>query len=351
MLKFKTYSTIFDEDIKKDWLYLQDGLDMTAFQHYDWYCMLEKEFKSNFFIKISGRICYLEILDDDVPIAIAPLHIQKKSIAFKNFGYKKGVYFLGMKGYSDYLNFIYRELNSQQISFLIKSIFSVSGLKKIRLAGVPESSALSLALNSGGIDEQVSCVFEEPCVSLKVKETSDDFFKGMKKQFRQNYRTQKHHYEKDGIELTYKLYKGTFNDVETLNRIKEIHEDRFEQKNKDNLSMKIYRIKNKFVGSFDEISYAMKNNQESWVLLGFINGKLVSYIYGLQDKQALRIMQLGFDRKYAKYSPGIMILIDCILDNFNEYSQKVVDFTRGDESYKFRMGGVEHLIKSYEIIR
>ena len=347
MFEIKVFDTIYDENLKKDWSSLQNGEDMTAFQHYEWYCMLEEEFNSNKMKKMFGKIQYYEVFENGNPVIIAPMHIQRHTLKIGPFGYEKGIYFLGMRGYSDYLNFIYTEINDEQIDYLLKCLLDISVNKALLLSELRDNSKISRVLSTGCIHANVERLNWETCVNLEMPDSSEAFFKGMSKQFRQNYRTQKHRCDNDGIAIEYVFHQGCFSEESVISEILRIHEDRFDNKNKKNKAVKLSTLLSKIRGSFDEITYSLKNDSDSWLLLGYINNKLVSYIYGLSDDYAVRIMQLGFLKNYSKYSPGITILIDYLLQNYEKYQGKSIDFTRGDEAYKFRMGGTEHRISSF----
>lgn len=349
MYTVERYNTIFDEKLKSHWEVLEKGEDMTAFQSYAWNCILEKEFKSNFFKKVAGELCYFELLDEGQPKLIAGFHIQKRTIKIGGFGYEKGIYFLGMRGYSDYLNFIYKDINANMLNVLLQAIFEYTKIAKIYLSQLPEASKTNMLLQSGEVNFTLESDNEEVCVKLSIPETPELFVSGMKKQFKQNYRTQKHRYEREHICLDYTLYQGCVQDREILACVKKLHKQRFKEKNKGNARIFFSSLIQRLKGHFDEIGHALKEVEHTWLLVGKINNKVVSYIYGMSEENVLRIMQLGFDKKYAQYSPGIMILIEAILNDFDSYRGKIIDFTRGEEAYKYRMGGVSHSIKAYTL--
>ena len=132
-MNYRVFRTIHDPALEKAWEYLQAGLEMTAFQQLAWNQMIEEEFQSNRLKKLAGQIRYFVLYRDDEPTVIAPLHIQKRSIAIGRYGYKRGIYFIGMKGYSDYLNFIYREFDQPAWEELHEIIVQETGFGCIML--------------------------------------------------------------------------------------------------------------------------------------------------------------------------------------------------------------------------
>lgn len=79
-------------------------------------------------------------------------------------------------------------------------------------------------------------------------------------------------------------------------------------------------------------------------------GKLRAFFnYGYDpDDKAIRIMAAGTDLDFARYSPGMLLMHQFILKSIQEGKLQVIDFTRGDEKYKFALGGelcLNHSIK------
>ena len=104
-------------NIMMEWHFLERGEEMTYFQTYEWYEML---------IKFTPRCkaidsVYALVRDvNGVPMMIAPLWIVKYDYRYVN---KCGVYFIGRKDCTDYLNFIYKEFIPGVCDFLLKSLY------------------------------------------------------------------------------------------------------------------------------------------------------------------------------------------------------------------------------------
>lgn len=99
--------------LKADWKNLEKGKDMSFFQTYDWYESIN-EVKPT-----KGEVVFIEILDPEKAILIAPLWILRHSYLFVN---KRGCYFWGKEGYSDYLNFIYSDFDGNALDTLFSFI-------------------------------------------------------------------------------------------------------------------------------------------------------------------------------------------------------------------------------------
>ena len=80
-----------------------------------------------------------------------------------------------------------------------------------------------------------------------------------------------------------------------------------------------------------------------------LNNETVGYLYGLRDDKAIRIMQNCFKVQYAFYSPLFRGAYDFILNQIKNPQNGInqVDFTRGDEPYKIKLGGGQMPLHHY----
>lgn len=349
MYETRCYRSIKDDDLKEHWLYLQCGSDMTAFQAYDWYEMLEEEYQCNTLKKMASQIMYIEVSSNEVPILIAPLHIQKHTMGIGGFGYKKCVYFLGMKGYTDYLNLIYRHINRAAVDCLFRTIKEHTGQSRCAFVQIPKDTKFAAILHEyerEGIAKQFN---QENCVKVCFPETADEYEAIVSKNLKSSLKRQKNKYKREGIDLACELIEGICNDKSVSKRIAEIHNMRFEEKNRDNAAVRLSAAVARLRIVFDEIQYSMHHNKDTWLLLGKNRDEIIVYFYGLKDRNAIRIMQLGFAPEYAKYMPGNMTMMKFIRDNFERLSGFTMDFTRGEERYKYELGGIQHKIVDYVV--
>ncbi len=97
------------------------------------------------------------------------------------------------------------------------------------------------------------------------------------------------------------------------------------------------------------ISESMKVMDNSCLVICYLNNDIAGYLYGLIDRDTIRIMQNCVKEDYKFYSPMFRGAYDFILMQYDNDDIKIVDFTRGNEQYKYNLGGVEIQLKSYEI--
>lgn len=91
---------------------------------------------------------------------------------------------------------------------------------------------------------------------------------------------------------------------------------------------------------FESISFSAAEN--NWLQLSFltINGKYCAAYFNFCYENELLVYNSGLSAgRYAVHSPGIVLLAYMIQDAI-EKGLGLIDFLRGDETYKFRMGGI-----------
>lgn len=349
MLSCEIFQSLYNNKLREAWLFLQKGADMTAFQQYDWYVTQEASFRSNITRKLFGEVKYFLFLCDGTPVMIAPMCIQKRTIQIGPFGYRKGVYFLGMKGYSDYLNFIYREINRQQLLFALTKIAEDAKQTNFLLTQIPENADSLRVLRELMAAINMEIAGSENCVKLEIPEVQETFFLKFSKNLLSNLKKQRNKYRNNGFSLDVELYEGIIEDQDIREQIQKIHKERFDVKNRGSRQIKLSKIINSIKRPMDEIAHAMVHNQSNWLLVGRREGKIVAYLYGLKDAKAIRIMQLGFLEEHAKYMPGIITFLKFLTTNYEQFVGSTIDFTRGEERYKYEIGGQAHAIVDVHI--
>ena len=71
----------------------------------------------------------------------------------------------------------------------------------------------------------------------------------------------------------------------------------------------------------------------------------------MRDSDAVRIMHNCVKEEYSFYSPMFKRAYDFICEEINNkrYNVTQIDFTRGDENYKFQLGGEALFLNHYAI--
>lgn len=323
------------DEIREEWIELQTGNEMTLFQSYQWYHMLQeyyvptdtKEFES----------LYAVVKSDNKPCMIAPLWVAKKTFRILN---QKGVYLLGRCSFSDYLNLIYKHFDECAFDYLLNDLSQKYGVKYCTFENFRDSTSVyryiigkfKLYRNS-----------EYPCVGLCLPSSIEEYNKLLSKNSRQNLRTANNRLKKDD-----KILIFNFDDHQIdRNRCLEVRESKLIAKYNDfPLMLKYkYRFLNRLKYHFPSVNPISYYTEGKVMTACDDKGNLKAFFnYGYDPGgKSIRVMAAGTDLDYAYYSPGMLLMYNFILKTIQEGKIKEIDFTRGDEKYKFSLGGQQRL--------
>lgn len=327
-------------DLQKDWEMLQRGKDMTYFQQYSWYNMLNsKNPKDNSFYETS----FVLLMKNNEPCIIAPLWIVKKTITKFN---KIGIYILGRKTWSDYLNFIYKSIDKVDLLYLLEDVAKHYNIDTFFFEQLKENTELYNLLTEKTFNTTLSQ--RTTCVSLKLPSSEQEYLHLLSKSSRQNIRTAFNRADKDHI-----AFKMNFDDKEinTTDFIK-FREERVKLKHeKEQLSF-ITRVK-MFIAKCmiypAPCLIPIADDEESKIMsIKTLSGDLcAAFNYGYNKaNNEIVLMAVSTNPQYYRYSPGIILLYSFILDKIKNSEYIYIDFTRGDEIYKYTLGGKDHFISN-----
>jgi CelD/BcsL family acetyltransferase involved in cellulose biosynthesis len=92
--------------------------------------------------------------------------------------------------------------------------------------------------------------------------------------------------------------------------------------------------------------------QAGWLQLAFmeIGGKKAAAYLNFDFGNRVMLYNSGFDFDFGYYSPG-WVLIGYLIEWAIENGREAFDFMRGDEQYKYRLGGVDRFVQRVQITR
>ena len=316
---------------------------MTVFQSYDWYkwlnnALLVEKVKNKF-----RKCTYIVCLDDkEIPVLIAPVQIIKRSIYFKGIGIKKAVYFIGRKGYTDYLNFIYNEFNEQGTKELIDYIKNKYRIHSFVFENVFEKTAFADFIQREYVIERIS---KGSCAALFLPETLDLYKSKLKKHAKQNIRTAINRQARDDLSLSHTVVYEI--DSSLQNELLSIRSQRLKSKEKRDitkLTSKIYNwVRKNFVCRFNANQNVFVTEVPQWCFLVKNDNQIISFFWGVFDsaRKCYYVILAGVDQDYSWYSPSISHLYQWITELYESDNRdiKIIDFTNGDERYKIDIGG------------
>lgn len=331
---------------KAEWEKLQSGNDMTAYQYFEWNILLVEEFFTYTYNKVFSKLYLYKVYDDNNIILLAPIIIQKTSIHISWAGREKGIYILGVGSYSDYLNFIYSDFSSDAVEFLIRSLKQDFRGLSINFDLIREDTQIGKYLRSL---HTIDTIHTSVYVSIPISE--DAFLAALSKSTKQNLRTALNRINRD--EMDYTLEYSRELDKSTIDRCLLLHAIRLHTKSKFAENKGLHKLsfsllmKNKSNKEkrYNIVKESMQRCKNAFAVIVRFNGVVVGYLYGLTDHEAFRVMHNAFSEDFKFYSPMFRGIYDFILKMINVAADEVhiaqIDFTRGKEEYKYKLGGKE----------
>lgn len=328
--------------LKSLWEKLQSGPDMTYFQSYEWNRLLFQQWNNDMYNTLFSTVViyYTEGI-------IAPLLIQHRGVSYKWLGRKKGIYFLGTGSSSDYMNCVFSSFNSFDMEQMLHQIHEDYPKYNLYLNFIRAENKMCRLL------ENHYSFVSEVAVSIITHDKPELYTKGLSKSTRQNLRTALNRMERDGCIYKYEIHKGILNnelieELLSIHRFRVISKNKYDGSIKKKVSSKIRQIQIDHLEKNNNIiRYAMKTVKSSITVMVFLNEKIVGYLYGFLDKESIRIVHNCYNENYKFYSPMFRGTYDFLLECCKDPGVKEVDFTRGDEEYKYKLGGTDSEIRSF----
>ena len=212
----------------------------------------------------------------------------------------------------------------------------------VELRGISEFSPtirfLPAILRSLGL--RVTEEVEEIAVYLNLPGTWDDFLKQMASKDRHELRRKMRRLER---EASFEVLDGEGGGLsQKMDAFLELHR-------------KSRRDKAEFMTPEMEAyfrSLAGRFQEKGWLTLPFlrVEGKEVAGYFSFRYREVEYVYNSGYDPEYRRLSPGIVLAGHCIRRAI-EGGMRVFHFLRGQEEYKYRLGGLEEKIFRIGAIR
>ncbi len=347
MIKQHLIRNVNDLDsLQKKWKELQKGTDMTVFQSFEWNKLLLIQHLHNRYNRLFSKV-YIYESDN----TIVPIVVQKCSLNIRWFGRRRGIYFLGEGSYSDYLNCIYDVFSEYEITDVLNRIRNDFSNLTWKMSFLREGNALQKYLES----KEVRVTHRMVSVEVRLPKTEEEYNAKLSKSTKQNLRTARNRMDRDSIEYECRVEEKKI-DEKLADDLVPIHLRRVLEINShsDGLINSISNWLHRKVLVHNEtnnniVNMAMKLLNNSVLVLCQLNGEVAGYLYGLKDNNTVRILQNCFVDNYKFYSPMFRGTYDFLKQKIMDREIDCVDFTRGDEEYKYKLGGEEINLYTYSI--
>ncbi len=332
------------EQLREQWNLLEVGEEMTAFQSHSWYRSLNKHYQTETRQNKIRTWFFAVAYEKEQAVMIAPLQFVKVGVSFHGIGTKKGIYFMGRIGYTDYCNFIYKDFSAEAVDSILDAVSKKYHTKRFCLELVEESSSLAKYI----CERYHPSFTTNTCGDLVLPETFDAYHSSLSKSMRQNIRTALNRQKRDNIVFTHEFTCDPL-DMETRNTLMEIRAVRVQQHReqarqrtswKGKLVGKIGSWERKLLVKQHNVMY---EDLDTWCFLVKKDGEIAGFFWGIHDleKKKYYVIYAGVSEKYGWYSPTISHFYEYLNEIYeNGAAQNIVvfDFTRGGEKYKTDIG-------------
>ncbi len=322
------------------WKKLEIESNCSVFQSYDWFIhwyKYELRREPNTQVEI-----YIVNNEKGKVIALFPLQIIKTSV-IKLYKFTGG-------GFSEYNNPLVNNdyLHSNRLykiwKLIIKSLPYHDAFIIQRNPNIINSPKHNFHLEQiGGIKTGYSY-----SVSTNKYTKLGDLFKDVSSRMLKDNNRYKRRLKESG-ELTYKVYNSE-KEYNNIFKIISLSLEKKVQKMGIPFTKKIFARLN-FYNDFYQYSNKevddKNSNMKSHLLSINLDEKILAACWGITYKNTLYYIYPAYmDTPYSKYSPGRLLLEYLITICFDEKINRV-DFTLGNESYKFKWAGKENILEEY----
>lgn len=260
---------------------------------------------------------------------------------------KKGVFYI----FGDFesvgaLDFVYpQNISAKDFDNAFKELRQIHK-EKLCLNHINEKSRLSDYIRSNELshDGKFRETGSQICVKIQFEEYGN-YYKSLSKSNRQNLRTSYNRLEKDG--LTNRLVVDRKIDINNAAYKNEFslyikREDERQHKHRDFFSA--MRLK-----YLDPVTVSLRKLDGVFDFKLYIDKQLAAFMAGIKSEaNEIIVPKLAIDSQLGKYSPGKLLINESIKYLLNNTSIKTLDLSKGNEKYKYDMGGKEHTNRNFE---
>lgn len=353
-MKITEFSPEEFDKLEKAWKCLEKGIEMSWFQTYDWYKIINKHFMAEK-KKAPFRFGTYVLLsdDEDKPLMIAPIQVVKTGLYVKGIGLRKGFYFIGRQGFSDYLNFIYDNFEDSYLDSILNYVKTKYKMNFFCFENVSCECKSYTYFET----KNLSAKLDSLCMRICLPDNFETYKKSLSKNMRHNIRKGNNHAETDGLKLHYEIVRKIDNDM--AKQLESIRLQRLGKKRTEmfeglsslaSLYVKSRELLVKFTSKPVEV---MEEVEDCWVLLAKDGDRIAAFFYSVYKPEIKTIYTLraGVDVEYERYKPGITQLMAFVEDNLNSDEPEVfnIDLTRGNDSYKYDLKAKEIVTSQFDL--
>ena len=309
----------FEKKLINTWIDFEENTtQITPFDQLVW----KKNWIEHFGNDYQGELIFNDIF-------FAPIKIKNKSASF-----------IGSKDLVDYNNFLSNDNSYASFNIFLEKIFSLD-INSLRLDSIPEDSFLFKVINKNNLKTKFNILIDEEDVApyLILPKSWEEYLLNLNKKRR--------HEIKRKIRRLEENVDFSSGDLHSISDKDEILEDFFRLHRLSSEEKKTFMNKKREEFFTDLILNYLSKESLLYSYLKIANKTVACSIsFTLNNNRYL--YNSGFDPEYIKHSSGLLNHVFAIKrsieNNFN-----IFDFMRGNERYKYDLGGMDKKIFSIHL--
>lgn len=210
----------------------------------------------------------------------------------------------------------------------------------MKLHRIPSESPLVARVPS----ERVATLHLETYVRVTVPDDPDTLLKSLSSSVRQNIRTAYNRMRRDGVEVRLEVFdEGHRVSGEVWQKIMDLYFDRLFSKYRSRQVRSWWgrRKKRHLYYHVKHDTLSLRDLPNAFHAVLWSGEKVIAFMSGFKthDGKTVSIPRLAIDTSFGFYSPGYVLVTEVIRYIAAHPILRVLDLSRGDEKYKFDMGG------------
>lgn len=270
---------------------------------------------------------------NNIPLMIMPL--------FK----KRGTFYIFGENISgpDNLDFIYdKNIKNEDIYTAIKELKEKFPNTKLNLYKINERSKVYSFFKDNEDDLKnydIHIELDRVCVKICFPDEYQAYFQGLSRNARSNLHKAYNKIKKNNINIHLEVVRGPFSNKKLLSALMKIYTKR-ESERKDRSLDFFPFLKHRYASS---LTWAMQTMKEHYTFCLYINENPAAFMSGfVTNFNEIVFPIVAMNSSFREYVPGKLMINESIKYLQKKESIRVLDLSRGDERYKFEMGGSKH---------
>ncbi|MDD5039091.1 MAG: GNAT family N-acetyltransferase [Dehalococcoidales bacterium] len=271
----------------------------------------------------SGSELYLGVVkQDETIIGIAPLRLKEKKASF-----------IGSSDVCDYLDFVVAPGKERDFFNILLDNLRQKGINSLELNCLRPDSSTFVNLTAPGQNRgyEVSCHPEDVSVGLDLPATWEEYLEMLDAKQRHEVKRKLKNISEVG-DIDYQVV----DDVRNISLAIDIFLKQFRDSRGDKATFMTVQMESFF--------RTMAKTMAEAGLLRFgilhFNGSAIAALMYFDYKDKVYLYNSSYDPRYNSLSAGLVSKVLCIKDSI-ERGKKSFDFMKGNEAYKYRLGGKE----------